>query len=116
MQDYSAIGKELLVDAARYWEPMRIAYNGILASASIVCWAPEIFSGRVGDLLASLVVLMFFAVPANLCYCAAYPIDLMFQLTPFRRYRQSFRWALLLCGTCLAVGCALWVLLVDHMG
>lgn len=115
MSNVSAIFKELVFDTGRYWEPMRIAYNLVLATLSVVCWAPEMFSGRVGDFIAASVVLLVFAIPANIVYCAAYPIDFVFQLTPLRAYRQPCRWILLLSGTALASACALWVLLGDHM-
>lgn len=109
------ICNELVVDSARYWERMRIAYNLVLATLSLVCWGPEIFSGRAIDLISGVVVLMVFAVAVNLCYCSAYPIDLLFQLTPARRYRQHCRWGLFMCGTFIASASALWVLLGDHM-
>lgn len=115
MSNTLAICKELVVDSARYWERMRIAYNLVLATLSLVCWGPEIFSGRAIDLISGVVVLLVFAVVANLCYCSAYPIDLLFQLTPARSYRKYCRWVLFTCGMLLASVSALWVLLGDHM-
>lgn len=109
------IGKRLLTDAASYWERMRILYNLVLATLAIVCWGPEMLSGRPIDFIGGMVVLSLFAIPANLCFCAAYPIDFVFQLTPLRAYLRPCRLMLLVCGTCLASASALWVLLGDHM-
>ena len=106
---------DLVRDAVRFWEPMRIVYNLILAAWSMVFWGPEIFSGRLVDLIAGVVVLSVFALAANLCYCVAYPIDLVFQLSPMRPYRTLGRGVLFLCGSTLASAIALWVLLGDHM-
>lgn len=116
MQFDSSRFSELTVEAARFWEPMRIAYNGLLALLVLVFWGPEILTGRFLDLAAGAIVLLFFAVLANLCYFAAYPVDIAVQLTPLRRYRQTFRWLLLLSGMALAAVLALNVMLVDHMG
>ncbi len=105
-----------MLDAAGYWERMRIAYNIVLASISMVCWAPEMLSGRAVDFFAGLIVLSFFAVPANLFYCAAYPVDFVFQLTHLKAYKQLCRWMCYWVARSSASACALWVLLGDHMG
>lgn len=110
-----SVCRESTLDAWHYWERMRLPYNLALATISLACWGGEIFSGRAVDFVAGVVVLMFFATAANLCYCAAYPFDIAFQLTPWRRYRNCARWILFAGGMSLASACALYLLLGDPM-
>ncbi len=107
--------QEMVLDAGRFWEPRRIAYNLILATLALACWGSEMLSYGIGGVFAGLIVLLFFAIGANVCYCAAYAADIAFQLTPIWRYRQYARWLLFVSGTILASACALYVLLGDHM-
>lgn len=107
--------KELIVDAGHYWERMRIPYNLVLATLALSCWGSEMLSGQARDLIAAMIVLVVFAIAANLCFCSAYPVDVAFQLTPMRRYRHFARWTLFVCGMFFASACAVWVLLGDHM-
>lgn len=107
--------KQLVIDSVQYWERMRIVYNLVLMTLAITCWGAEMLSGRAIDLIGGMVVLLMFAVPANVCFCAAYPVDLGLQLTPLRDSWRRWRWLLFLCGTLLASAVAVWVLLGDHM-
>jgi len=112
---FANVCAELIVDAGHYWERMRIPYNLVLATLSLVCWGGQIFTGRLGDLVAGIVVLTVFGIAANLCFCAAYPVDLALQLLPLRRYRSYARGALFASGLLVASACATYVLLGDHM-
>jgi hypothetical protein len=107
--------KEIVLDSGQYWELMRIPYNVILAGLSLVCWGSDMLSDGIGGVIAGVVVLTFFAIGANLLYCAAYPVDIAFQLTPLRRYRAYPRWLMFVSGTILATALACYVLLGDHM-
>ncbi len=111
----SAEFTELILDACRYWERMRIPYNLVLATLSIAFWGQEMLSFGATGIIGGVLVLMFFGAAANVCYCAAYPADILFQLTPMRPYRQYGRWLLFVCGLTFASACALYVLLGDHM-
>jgi hypothetical protein len=106
---------ERLFDSIRYWEPRRLLYNLVLLTLAVVCWGPGMLSGRVIDFFAGVLVLLAFAIPANLLYCTAYPVDLALQLTPWRGSWTRCRWLLFLCGTALASAIAIWVMVGDHM-
>lgn len=84
--------RDALSDAIRYWELRRIVYNLVLAAVVAVpaaeYWA-QIRSRISFELLLGLLVL---AVLANVCYCAAYAVDLPMQLSShgasWRRWRR----------------------------
>jgi hypothetical protein len=90
-------------DAARWWEPRRLAYNAVLflvfAALAARTWerfAPELSLGNVGRLFV-------LALLANLCYSTAYPADLALQTVRAPTKRASWRWAIWSAGTVLAV-------------
>ena len=104
-----------LRDAFGYWERRRIVYNGVLAVLVVACWGVEIALARPIGWLGAAVVLMFFAAIANALYCVAYPIDLVFQSTPWQSSWRRFRWLLFVSGTGLASVLALWIMLRPGM-
>lgn len=91
-----------LDDALRYWEPRRILYNLGLA-AVVLGWValtwPH-FRPALG--LQALTLLSVLAVLANLCYCAAYLVDLPLQYSSFRTAWRRRRFALWLAGMLFA--------------
>jgi hypothetical protein len=92
-----------LKDAARYWEPRRIAYNFVLA-AVVVAWLVLTWPHfRPALTLQSLLLLLILAAMANVCYSAAYLADILLPFSPFRGLRQRRRWSLWLVGTLFAV-------------
>ena len=105
-----------LADAASYWEPMRIVYNGVLAVLVLACWGLDIVSSGPGQWLGAALVLMIFAGIANALYCLAYPIDLAFQMVPVIQRRKEFRWLLFAAAVIVASVLALWVMLGTGMG
>lgn len=102
-------------DAVGYWEPKRILYNLILFALVMICWGEDIISTRPGEWLGVAAVLFFFAVFANLLYCAAYPIDVALQMSPLRDIWTHTRWMLFAAGTTLAGVLAVWVMLAPGM-
>lgn len=90
---------KFISDAIGYWEPRRIAYNGILLA---VLLATRFLSPGATTQTSSfqmLQQLFLLAVLANVAYCAAYPLDLFFQYSDFRETWRRMRWMLLLVGT-----------------
>lgn len=90
-------------DAKGFWEPRRVAYNAILAAVVAVHMALQwsrIYPGMMAQFLGLLVVL---GVLANLCYSAAYLLDIALRasasLAQLRR-RRRLSW---LAGTAFAV-------------
>jgi hypothetical protein len=99
----SETSRALLGDAVRYWELRRLPYNLALAglvSAWVVLTWPHF---RAALTLSSLLKLLILAALANLCYCAAYVVELMAQQSSFAATWRHRRWAVWLLGTLLAL-------------
>jgi hypothetical protein len=94
--------KSALTDAIRYWEWRRLLYNGVLAAIVLVHFIlayPRSSQKLSADLLQGVFVL---AVVANMCYCAAYFVDIPAQLSDFRDSWLKYRWVLLVVGILFA--------------
>ena len=92
-----------LRDAAQWWEPCRVLYNITLAAIFVALTArtwprlqPELTS-------AAVLPLIVLALLANLCYCAAYVVDLAALSARAQPHRDRWRWALFCVGTLLAM-------------
>ena len=88
--------------AARFWEPLRIAYN-LLLVAVVALWVIATWPHfRPALRLETLLPMAFLALLANVCYCAAYLVDL-----PLRHAAQNFlrrwRWIVWTAGTLFAI-------------
>jgi len=94
--------KVILTDAIRYWEPRRVPYNLVLAAIAVgyfVYYWPY----TVGQLtIDTLFILFILAVLANICYCAAYVVDVVIQLSEFRAIWPVYRWLLFALGLLFA--------------
>ena len=93
---------EVFTDALRYWEPRRIGYNAVLALV-VLGWVvftwPHFRSAFTWNSLLALFVL---AVLANVCYCAAYFVDVPVQYSSYRTSWRRRRWLLWLIGVIFA--------------
>lgn len=107
--------KSNLLDALAYWERKRLIYNLVLAMLVVICWGADIFMGGPRDWLAAAVILLLFAGLANVLYCAAYPVDLILQVTPLKHRWLQARWLLFGGGLSLASGLAVFVMLRPGM-
>jgi hypothetical protein len=93
----------LLADAVRFWEPRRLIYNFVL-TAVVIVWVVATWPHfRPAFTLPSLLLVAILAFLANLCYCAAYLVDLLIQNSSLGTGRRRQRWALLVVGTLIAV-------------
>jgi len=98
--------RRILDDAIRYWEPRRLGYNLVL-TAVVVGWLALTWPHfREAFTLQSLLLLFILAVLANVCYCAAYLVDIPMQSSSFRAVWQRGRWGLWLAGTLFATALA----------
>jgi uncharacterized membrane protein len=90
--------REIASDALRYWELRRVLYNlvltGVVAAHFFAAW-PASRSLMGWNTLFLLIIL---AVLANVCYCAAYAVDLFVQYSGLRSTWAQWRWALLMVG------------------
>ena len=90
-------------EAARFWEPRRIAYNAVLA-AVVTAWFILTWPHfRPALTLPSLFSLGVLAVLANVGYSAAYVADVLLQASPVRGRWRRQKWGLWLAGTLFAV-------------
>jgi hypothetical protein len=107
--------RESLAEAARFWEPRRLIYNAVLA-AIVVAWVVRTWPHfRPALTLESLLIMSVLALLANVCYCAAYLVDLVMQSaehdTSTGQLRgpdaganlRQWRWGLWVVGMLLAV-------------
>ncbi len=95
--------RDVLNDAIRYWEPRRLPYNlalAALASAWVLLTWPHF---RVALTLESLAKLLILGALANVCYYAAYLVDVPVQQSSFAVTWRRRRWALWLLGTLFAL-------------
>jgi hypothetical protein len=89
-------------DALRYWEPRRALYNlalaGVVGAHFFAAWpASQRFLTW-----NTLFFLIFLAVLANVCYCAAYAVDLFVQYSGLGATWARRRWVLLIVGIMFA--------------
>ena len=98
--------RALLPDAIRYWERLRLPYNGVLAGVVGSCLLPRLFGA--GGLDGGVIALELFlcAVLANVAYTTAYLVDIPVQLSDFRDRWRRWRIGLFVIGTAFAVGLA----------
>ena len=105
---------EIVMDAARYWEPLRVVYNLVLVVVVltwlILTW-PHFRTALTWESLGALVIL---AVIANALYCVAYVVEISMERSAFRAGWHRWRWMLWLAGTLLAVALA-WYWIGDEI-
>lgn len=106
--------REIAMDAVRYWEPRRLGYNALLA-AIFLGWVaftwPHFRGAFTFGNVAALTVL---ALLANVCYSAAYLVDIPLQYTPLRALWRGRRRVLWLLGALLAAALA-WYWIADEI-
>ncbi|MET0182462.1 MAG: hypothetical protein ABW199_06215 [Caulobacterales bacterium] len=101
-----------IIDAFRFWETARGAYNLILLTIVVAAAFLDI-GGNINQAMRWLGLLPGFvvlAVVANILYCAAYPVDLLFQTSQFRAQWIQARWFVWTLGVAFSVALALLAL------
>ena len=97
---------DVLSDAIRYWEPRRVFYNLFLV-VIVGCVAATFWADVRGHLSFELMLgLVVLAVLANVCYCAAYVVDIPMQFSVFRDGWRHWRWLLWAFGACFSIALA----------
>ncbi|SRR5713101_3083171 len=95
--------RELLTDAIRFWEPRRLVYNFALTAVAVAWVVVSWPHFRAALTLHSLLLLSILAMLANVCYCAAYLVDVPLQASSFGTVWRRRRWGLWLVGTLFAI-------------
>lgn len=93
---------EIFGNAIRYWETRRLVYNlvlGLIVVGYFVAYWPTAKS-ELND--NNILGLCFLAVLANVCYCAAYIVDIFAQWSDVRPIWLKWRWILFVLGTSFA--------------
>jgi hypothetical protein len=95
--------RQVVTGALRFWEPGRLLYNFVLAAVVIIWIVATWPHFRPAFALSSLLPLAALALIANVCYCAAYLVDIPMQLSPLSAVWRRRRWALWLAGMLIAI-------------
>jgi hypothetical protein len=94
--------RDVIDNALCYWELRRIPYNLVL-TAVVLAWVVMSWPHfRPAVTLQSLLLLSVLAMLANVCYCAAYLVDLPLQYSSFRGRWLRWRAALWVAGMLFA--------------
>lgn len=103
-------------DAIQYWERRRVIYNAVLAcivvAGFVLAWPASVFWFS----RPALPVFLQAAVLANVVYCAAYVVEWLFQLSPYRDSWRRRRVVLFLAGVGLASFLAAAIVFVIALG
>lgn len=94
--------RESVTDAMKFWEPLRLVYNGALALIVVSYFVAAYPKSRTSLNVDTILVLFILAVLANVAYCAAYIVDLFVQASGFQAEWRRFRWVLFLIGLVFA--------------
>lgn len=92
-----------LADAIRFWELRRLVYNFVLAAVVVIWIVASWPHFRPGMTLHSLLLLSVLGLLANLCYCAAYLVEIPMQSSPLGVGWRRWRWGLWLLGMLFAI-------------
>jgi hypothetical protein len=94
---------QCLRNAAAYWEPRRLLYN-IVLMAVVAAWLfltwPHF---RPALNFSSLLKMSLLALMANICFCAAYLVDIPVAYSTVAQQWQRWRPALWFAGTLFAI-------------
>lgn len=92
-----------LADAARFWELRRLVYNFLLAAVVVIWIVASWPHFRPVMTLHSLLLVSILGLLANLCYCAAYLVDIPMLCSPLGAAWRRWRWGLWLMGMLFAL-------------
>lgn len=99
----SSTFRSLLLSSLHFWEPRRILYNFILLLV-VVLWVTLSWPHFLPAItLSTLLPLSVLALVANVCYCAAYLVDLPVQFAAMTPRLNRFRWVLWSLGMLIAI-------------
>lgn len=103
VQSPSSRSREVLLDAIRFWELRRVFYN-LALTAVVMVWVARTWPHfRDALTLSSLLKMIVLGLLANVCYCAAYLVDLPLRhWSPMGGWWQRWRPSLWVAGTFFA--------------
>jgi len=93
----------IVADAMRFWELRRLIYNFVLCVV-VIAWVAGTWPHfRPMFELHSLLLLAVLALIANVCYCAAYLVDIPMQSSAIGELWRRQRWLLWVAGMLVAI-------------
>jgi hypothetical protein len=95
--------RDCLVDATKFWEPFRLVYNLVLSGVAVFWLAATWPHFRAAPMPSSLLPLAVLVLLANICYSAAYLVDVPLRRSAINTIWKHRRWLLWLLGTIFAV-------------
>ena len=98
----SAPLRAFLVNAVRFWEPRRLLYNLVLTAVTAAWVAASWPHFSPAFTFSTIPPMAVLALLANLCYSAAYFVDIPLQASSPSSLRRA-RWALWVLGTLFAI-------------
>ena len=99
----SAPSRSFFSDSIRFWEPRRLVYNLVLFAVCVAWVALSWPHFRPAFTWSTVPPLTALAVIANVCFCAAYLVDLPLQHSSAGDAWRRRRWVLWLVGTIFAI-------------
>lgn len=94
--------RDRLTDAIRFWEPLRVVYNLVLAGIVLTYFVIGYPATKTNLSVDGILFVFLLAVLANIAYCAAYVVDVFAQASGFREAWQKYRWILFTVGLLFA--------------
>jgi hypothetical protein len=95
--------KQTLIDALWFWEPRRVLYNVILLSVVVAWFVLTWPHFRPAMNWFAFLRFCLLGVIANVCYCAAYLLDLPMSISEIGEAWARRRWILWSLGTVFAL-------------
>jgi hypothetical protein len=94
--------REFVTDAIRFWEPLRVAYNVVLAAIVLAYFVIGYPASRANVTVDGILLVILLAVLANVAFCAAYIPDVFAQASGYRETWRKVRWVLFAIGLLFA--------------
>ena len=94
--------RESATDAIRFWEPLRLVYNAVLAAIVLVYFGIYYPTSKSVLSVDSVLFLFLLAVMANVAYCAAYVVDVFVFASNYREQWRKYRWVIFMIGLLFA--------------
>jgi hypothetical protein len=102
-QSSSAPSHGSLADSIRFWELRRVVYNLVLTAFAVTWLVVTWPHFRPALKLIPLLQFTVLGLLANVCYCAAYLVDIPMQNSALSAVWRRQRWALWLVGMLFAI-------------
>jgi hypothetical protein len=94
--------RESVTIAIKFWEPLRLAYNAVLAGIFLTYFGINYPASKSVVSIDSVLILFLLAVLANVAYCVAYLVDIFVLSSNFGDQWRKGRWVIFVIGLIFA--------------